>query len=50
MRERGQGAYLIGRRSGRGCCTQEGQGMGYGTQPQDGKLGELESLSLGALL
>jgi hypothetical protein len=37
-------AYLIGRRPGRGCCTLERQGMGYGTQPPDWKLDELESM------
>jgi hypothetical protein len=29
--------YLIGKWLGRGCCTLEGQGMGYGTQPHDWK-------------
>jgi hypothetical protein len=37
-------AYLTGRRSGRGGCTLESQGMGYGTQPHDWKLDELESM------
>src|SRR3954447_17248446 len=37
-------AYLIGRRSGKGCRTLEEQGMGYGTQPHDWELGELESM------
>jgi hypothetical protein len=37
-------AYLIGRRPGSGCCTLEGQGIGYGTQPHDWKLSELESM------
>jgi hypothetical protein len=45
MREYGQGAHrepnLIGRR---GCCTLEGQGMGYGAQPHDQELDELESM------
>jgi hypothetical protein len=36
--------YLIGRRSGQGCCTLEGQGMGYGNRPHDWKLSELESM------
>jgi hypothetical protein len=47
IRERGQGAlraYPLGRRSGRGCCTLEGQGMGYGTRPHDWKLDELGSM------
>jgi hypothetical protein len=39
---RASGAYLIGRRSGRGCCTLEGRGMSYGTWLHDRKLGELE--------
>jgi hypothetical protein len=37
-------AYLIGRRSGRGCCTLGGRGMGYGTRPHDWKTDELESM------
>jgi hypothetical protein len=38
---------LIGRRSGRGCCTLEGQGMGYGAQPHDWELDEsMETLIL----
>ena len=35
-------AYLIGRRSGRECCKLEGQGISYGIQPHDWKLGKLE--------
>jgi len=52
VEERGEGAwqrrvsrgYLKGRRLGRGCRTLEGQGVRYGTQPHDWKLGELESM------
>jgi hypothetical protein len=50
---RASGAYLIGRLSGRRCCTLEGQRMSYGTRPHDWKLGELEymkSLSLSGVL
>jgi hypothetical protein len=46
--ERGQRrasrTYLIGRRSGRGCCTLEEQRMRYMAQPHAWKLPELESM------
>jgi hypothetical protein len=43
-------SHEVGRRSGRGCCTLEGQGMSYGTQPHDWKLGELEYAGIPCLV
>src|SRR5271163_933876 len=36
--------HLTDRWSGRGCCTLERQGMGYGTRPHDWELNEFESM------